>query len=59
MKVAGVGGIRRRLLDMGVTAGTAFTVERIAPFGDPMDLRIKGYHLSLRKSEARRIEVRL
>ena len=55
--IAGSGGIRRRLLDMGATAGTLVEVERIAPLGDPIEVRIKGYHLSLRKEEAARIRV--
>lgn len=57
IKISGVGGIRRRLLDMGATAGTVVEVERIAPLGDPIEIKIKGYHLTLRKSEAGRIEV--
>ncbi len=51
------GGIRRRLLDMGVTAGTRVEVERVAPLGDPIEVKIKGYHLTLRKEEAARIHV--
>jgi len=46
------GTIRRRLLDMGATPGTPVEVERVAPMGDPIDVKIKGYHLSLRKEEA-------
>lgn len=46
------GTIRRRLLDMGATPGTVIEVERVAPLGDPIDVKIKGYHLSLRKEEA-------
>ncbi|MBN1514823.1 MAG: DtxR family transcriptional regulator [Phycisphaerae bacterium] len=57
VKVTGTGGIRRRLLDMGVTAGTLVEIERVAPLGDPIDVRIKGYHLTLRKDEADRIVV--
>ena len=59
VKIGGVGGIRRRLLDMGATAGTRVEVERVAPLGDPMEIKLKGYHLTLRKEEARRIEVEL
>jgi len=55
--ITGAGGIRRRLLDMGATAGTLVEVERIAPLGDPIEVKIKGYHLSLRKEEAARIHV--
>jgi Fe2+ transport system protein FeoA len=46
------GHLRRRLMDMGVVAGTRFEVERVAPLGDPVELRIKGFHLTLRKQEA-------
>lgn len=56
-KISGTGGIRRRLLDMGVTSGTVVQVERIAPLGDPIEVKIKGYHLTLRKEEAARIQV--
>lgn len=44
--------IRQRLLEMGLTPGTLCTVVRFAPLGDPMELRVRGYHLSLRKAEA-------
>lgn len=53
----GGGAIRQRLLDMGVTKGTEFTVERKAPLGDPVEILIKGYHLAIRKNEADFIEV--
>ena len=57
VRISGTGGIRRRLLDMGVTAGTPVEVERVAPLGDPIEIKLKSYHLTLRKEEARRIEV--
>ncbi len=50
--IEAAGTIRRRLLDMGATPGTVVEVERVAPMGDPIDVKIKGYHLSLRKEEA-------
>ena len=53
----GTAGIRRRLLEMGVTTGSVVEVIRLAPFGDPLEFRIKGYHLSIRKEEAGRIRV--
>ncbi len=57
-KIAGRGGaIRQRLLDMGVTRGTAVRVERRAPLGDPIEVTVKGYHLAIRESEARHIHV--
>ncbi len=58
VKIEGSGAVRRRLLDMGATAGTLVEVERVAPLGDPIDVKIKGYHLTLRKEEAKRILVR-
>jgi DtxR family Mn-dependent transcriptional regulator len=58
VKVEGKGGTRRRLLDMGATAGTLVEVERVAPLGDPVEVKIKGYHLSLRREEAERIRVK-
>ena len=48
---------RRRMLDMGLVKGAEIRVVRMAPFGDPMEFEIKGYHLSLRKREAKAIEV--
>jgi Fe2+ transport system protein FeoA len=48
---------RRRLLDMGLTTGETVTVERAAPLGDPIEVLVKGYHLSLRKQEANQILV--
>ena len=47
----------QRLLEMGLTRGAAFEVVRYAPMGDPIEIRVRGYHLSLRKSEAARITV--
>lgn len=58
VKITGSGTVRRRLLDMGATAGTMVEVERIAPLGDPIEVKIKGYHLTLRKEEAKRISVK-
>ena len=55
----GGGPIRQRLLDMGVTRGTPFEVERVAPLGDPVEIHIKGYHLAIRKEEARFITVKV
>ena len=52
VKILGVGAVRRRILDMGVVKGAEIEVERMAPLGDPLEVKIKGYHLSLRKSEA-------
>lgn len=57
VKVGGGRGIRRRLLDMGVVAGAEIEVERVAPLGDPVEVRVKGYDLALRKQEAADIQV--
>lgn len=53
----GASGIRQRLLDMGITRGEEIRVERHAPLGDPVEIRVKGYYLALRMSEASEIEV--
>ena len=57
VKVGGGGPVHRRILDMGVVPGTEVEVVRVAPLGDPVELLIRGYHLSLRKEEAREILV--
>jgi len=56
-KIYGEGVLHRRLLDMGIIKGTKVEVTKIAPLGDPIDIKIKGYHLSLRKEEAAQISV--
>lgn len=57
VKVGGGGKANRRIAEMGVGAGTLVEVERVAPLGDPLEVKIKGYHLSLRKEEAAKILV--
>lgn len=57
LRVAGSGPIRRRLMEMGVTAGTEIEFERVAPLGDPLEVKVRGYHLSLRKEEAAKVHV--
>jgi ferrous iron transport protein A len=57
VKVGGQGPVRRRILDMGVVKGAEIKVVRVAPLGDPVEFLIKGYNLSLRKSEAQQIQV--
>lgn len=54
---SGIGPIRRRLMDMGVIPGELIRVEKIAPMGDPIEVTVKGYNLSLRKGEAKGIEI--
>lgn len=56
-RVRGEGSIRRRLMDMGLVAGVEVAALRVAPLGDPVEYRLRGYHLSLRKSEARLVEI--
>lgn len=56
-QVRGHGALRKRLLDMGVIPGAEIAVVRVAPLGDPVEYLIKGYHLSLRRSEAEQILV--
>lgn len=57
VRVHGRGETTRRIVDMGVTRGALIVVEKVAPLGDPMEVKIKGYHLSLRRSEASKITV--
>jgi len=52
------GMIRRRLMDMGITPGVEILVVKVAPLGDPIEVRIRGYELSLRKEEANQIEMK-
>jgi Fe2+ transport system protein FeoA len=59
VKVGGGKGIRRRLLDMGVVSGAMVEVQRVAPLGDPVEIRVKGYDLALRMGEAANIKVEL
>ena len=51
-KVLGEGSLRQRILDMGLTKGTSVTVRKVAPLGDPIEVTVRGYELSLRKAEA-------
>ena len=57
VRVLGPGPFRRRILDMGVVPGAEIEMERVAPLGDPIEVKIKGYHLSLRKNEAANIHI--
>ncbi|MCL5105382.1 MAG: metal-dependent transcriptional regulator [Armatimonadetes bacterium] len=57
--VSGKGPVRKRLMEMGLTSDTRFEVIRVAPLADPIEIKIRGYHLALRKSEAQHIEVEL
>ena len=57
LKLHGEGPVKRRIMDMGITKGTEILVRKVAPLGDPMELNIRGYELSLRKADAEQIEV--
>lgn len=57
VRIGGERGLRRRLLDMGLVTGETITLTAVAPLGDPLELSVKGYRLSLRKAEARLISV--
>lgn len=57
IKLNGQGAVRRRIMDMGITKGVKIDVCKVAPFGDPMEIRVRGYQLSLRKADAEMIEV--
>ena len=57
IKLNGTGKLRRRIMDMGITKGVEIKVVKIAPLGDPMELNVRGYELSIRKNEAESIEV--
>jgi ferrous iron transport protein A len=56
-RVDGEGPVRRRLLDMGLTKGASIQMIKTSPFGDPIEYQVRGYHLSLRKTEAKLIHV--
>ena len=56
-RLGGEGAIKRRIMDMGLTKGTEVYVRKVAPLGDPMELTVRGYELSVRKSDAEKIEV--
>ena len=58
VKVHGEGAVRRRIMDMGMTKGTEVYVRKVAPLGDPIEVTVRGYELSIRKADAEMIEVR-
>ncbi|MCI7027451.1 MAG: ferrous iron transport protein A [Clostridiales bacterium] len=57
-KLHGEGALKRRVMDMGLTKGTEVYVRKVAPLGDPMELTVRGYELSVRRADAELIEVR-
>ena len=56
-KLRGEGAVKRRIMDMGITKGTDVFVRKLAPLGDPVEISVRGYELSIRKSDAEMIEV--
>ena len=57
VKLHGEGAVKRRIMDMGITKGVALHVRKVAPLGDPMELNVRGYELSVRKADAEMIEI--
>ena len=58
VKLHGEGPVRRRIMDMGITRGTTVYVRKVAPLGDPIEVTVRNYELSIRKADAEMIEVR-
>ncbi|MCQ2009996.1 MAG: ferrous iron transport protein A [Sporolactobacillus sp.] len=56
-KIHGEGALKRRIMDMGITKGTKLFIRKIAPLGDPIEIQVRGYELSIRKVEAENIEL--
>lgn len=56
-RLQGEGPVKRRIMDMGITKGASIFVRKVAPLGDPMELNVRGYELSVRKADAEMIEV--
>ena len=56
-KIEGDGAYKRRIMDMGITKGTELYIRKVAPLGDPVEITVRGYELSLRKADAQMIEV--
>ena len=56
-KLSGEGPVKRRIMDMGITKGVAIFVRKVAPLGDPVEVTVRGYELSIRKADAAMIEV--
>ena len=58
VKLVGAGAIKRRIMDMGITKGTTVEVRKVAPLGDPIEITVRGFELSLRKDEAQNVLVK-
>ena len=57
LKLNGEGAVKRRIMDMGITKGTEIFVRKVAPLGDPVEITVRGYELSVRKADAEMVEV--
>ena len=57
VRLHGEGALRRRIMDMGITKGVTVTIRKVAPLGDPIEITVRGYELSIRKADAEMIEV--
>ena len=57
VKLHGEGAVKRRIMDMGITRGTQVHIRKVAPLGDPIELNVRGYELSVRKADAEMIEI--
>lgn len=57
IKLHGEGAVKRRIMDMGITKGVALCIRKVAPLGDPLEITVRGYELSIRKADAEMIEV--
>ena len=57
LKVHGEGAVKRRIMDMGITKGTEIFVRKVAPLGDPLELTVRGYELTIRRTDAEIIEI--
>ena len=57
-KLNGEGAVKRRIMDMGITKGTEIFVRKVAPLGDPVEVTVRGYELSVRKADAEMVEVK-
>ena len=57
VKLHGEGAIRRRIMDMGITKGVDITIRKVAPLGDPVEMTVRGYELSLRRADAEMVEI--
>ena len=56
-KLTGTGAVKRRIMDMGITKGVEIYVRKVAPLGDPIEITVRGYELSLRKADAEMVEI--